>query len=67
MSRAAVTHEPPRRRRRDGTTATSRCGSGRALDTAAAAALGFGLAAALWWLYFARFDETVFDRRSREA
>jgi low temperature requirement protein LtrA len=25
------------------------------------AALGFGIAAALWWMYFARFDETVFE------
>jgi low temperature requirement protein LtrA len=36
-------------------------GSDWALDSAVTAALGFSLAAALWWLYFARFDERVFD------
>jgi low temperature requirement protein LtrA len=32
-----------------------------ALNSAATAALGFVLAAALWWLYFSDFDERVFD------
>jgi low temperature requirement protein LtrA len=32
-----------------------------AAGSIAAAGLGFVLAAVLWWLYFARFDETVFD------
>lgn len=32
-----------------------------AVESVLTAALGFGLAAALWWLYFARFDAEVFD------
>jgi low temperature requirement protein LtrA len=32
-----------------------------AVTSVATACLGFALAAELWWMYFARFDETVFD------
>ena len=32
-----------------------------AFESVATAALGFVLAAALWWMYFARFDEEVFN------
>lgn len=31
------------------------------VGSAVAAGLGFALAAALWWMYFARFDPDVFD------
>ncbi|HZC41093.1 MAG TPA: low temperature requirement protein A, partial [Streptosporangiaceae bacterium] len=32
-----------------------------AVASVATAGLGFALAALLWWMYFARFDDTVFD------
>jgi low temperature requirement protein LtrA len=32
-----------------------------ALESVVTASLGFALAAGLWWLYFAHFDEAVFD------
>jgi low temperature requirement protein LtrA len=32
-----------------------------AVASVATAGLGFALAAVLWWMYFARFDESVFD------
>jgi low temperature requirement protein LtrA len=32
-----------------------------AVASVATACFGFALAAGLWWMYFARFDETVFD------
>ena len=35
------------------------------LRSALTGGLGFALAAALWWMYFARFDQTVFDRAQR--
>jgi hypothetical protein len=31
------------------------------VSAAATASIGFALAAVLWWMYFARFDESVFD------
>jgi low temperature requirement protein LtrA len=42
-----------------------------AAESLVTAATGFALAAALWWMYFARFDDDVFnwgaDRRARRA
>jgi low temperature requirement protein LtrA len=40
---------------------TATAGSAWTFDAALTAALGFALAAGLWWMYFARFDDTVFD------
>jgi low temperature requirement protein LtrA len=40
---------------------TGTAASSWAFDSVVTAGLGFAVAAALWWMYFARFDDTVFD------
>jgi low temperature requirement protein LtrA len=41
---------------------TGTAGASWTLASAFTAACGFALAAALWWMYFARFDDAVFNR-----